>query len=69
VTITYDDYVDLEHSIDPYYRAAAKWMMHDDMLKVSRKIRTATSVRSSFLATSKATQAARRIACWAARSY
>jgi predicted phage gp36 major capsid-like protein len=39
VTITYDDYVDLEHSIDPYYRAAAKWMMHDDMLKVSRKIK------------------------------
>jgi HK97 family phage major capsid protein len=39
VTITYDDFVDLEHSIDPYYRAAAKWMMHDDMLKVSRKIK------------------------------
>jgi HK97 family phage major capsid protein len=62
VTVTYDDFVDLEHSIDPYYRAAAKWMMHDDMLKVSRKIKDATSVRSSFLATSKATQAVPQIA-------
>jgi HK97 family phage major capsid protein len=41
VTITYEDFVDLEHSIDPYYRAAAKWMMHDDALKASRKIKDA----------------------------
>jgi HK97 family phage major capsid protein len=38
-TITYDDLVDLEHSVDPYYRAAAKWMFHDDTLKVVRKVK------------------------------
>lgn len=39
VTVTYEDLVDLEHSVDPYYRATAKWMMHDDTLKVLRKIK------------------------------
>lgn len=39
VTVTYDDLVDLEHSVDPYYRATAKFMMHDDTLKVLRKIK------------------------------
>jgi HK97 family phage major capsid protein len=39
VTITYEDLVDLEHSVDPYYRATSKWMMHDDTLKVLRKIK------------------------------
>ncbi|MEH3087711.1 MAG: phage major capsid protein [Xylophilus ampelinus] len=38
-TITYDDLVDLEHSVDPVYRAAARWMFHDDMLKAVRKIK------------------------------
>jgi len=38
-TVTYDDLVDLEHSVDPYYRATAKWMMHDDTLKVLRKLK------------------------------
>jgi HK97 family phage major capsid protein len=37
--ITYDDLVDLEHSVDPSYRANAKWMFHDDMLKLIRKIK------------------------------
>lgn len=38
-TITYDDLVDLEHSVDPYYRGAGKWMFHDDVLKSVRKIK------------------------------
>lgn len=37
--ITYDDLVDLEHSVDPSYRANAKWMFHDDMLKLIRKVK------------------------------
>jgi HK97 family phage major capsid protein len=39
VTITYDDLVDLEHSVDPIYRPTAKWMMHDDTLRTLRKIK------------------------------
>lgn len=39
VTITYDDLVALEHSVDPYYRTTAKWMMHDDTLAILRKIK------------------------------
>lgn len=38
-TITYDDLVDLEHSVDPIYRAAARLMLHDDSLKAVRKIK------------------------------
>lgn len=37
--ITYDDLVDIEHSVDPAYRLGAKWMFHDDMLKMIRKIK------------------------------
>lgn len=37
--ITYDDLVDLEHSVDPAYRLLAKWMLHDDMLKLVRKVK------------------------------
>ena len=39
VTVTYDDLVDLEHSVDPFYRPSGKWMMHDDTLKALRKIK------------------------------
>ena len=39
VTVGYDDLVDLEHSIDPFYRAAGRWMMHDDALKALRKLK------------------------------
>ncbi|KVN36787.1 capsid protein [Burkholderia pyrrocinia] len=41
--VGYDDFVDLEHSVDPAYRAgqAVGWMMHDDSLKVVRKIKDA----------------------------
>lgn len=37
--ITYDDLVDIEHSIDPAYRQNARWMFHDDMLKLIRKVK------------------------------
>lgn len=38
-SVTYDDLVDLEHSVDPIYRAACGLMMHDDSLKAVRKIK------------------------------
>lgn len=38
-SVIYDDLVDLEHSVDPIYRARAGWMLHDDTLKVLRKIK------------------------------
>lgn len=38
-SVTYDDLVDLEHSVDPIYRAGAGWMFHDDVLKAVRKIK------------------------------
>lgn len=37
--ITYDDLIDLEHSVDPAYRANASWMFHDDFLKLIRKVK------------------------------
>lgn len=39
VLVTYDDLVDLEHSVDPIYRNGAKFMLHDDSLRVVRKIK------------------------------
>lgn len=38
-TIIYDDLVDLEHSVDPAYRAGARFMLPDAMLKVIKKIK------------------------------
>lgn len=38
-TVTYDDLVDLEHSVDPIYRQGAGWMFHDTTLQVLRKIK------------------------------
>lgn len=38
-TVIYDDLVDLEHSVDPVYRAACRYMMNDSTLKVLRKIK------------------------------
>ncbi len=40
-TVTYDDLVDLEHSVDPFYRPAGRFMFHDDTLKSVRKINDA----------------------------
>lgn len=41
LTVTYDDLVDLEHSVDPIYRVGPKvgFMMHDSTLKVIRKLK------------------------------
>lgn len=40
-TVTYDDLVELEHSVDPAYRElpGVAYMMHDSSLKVIRKIK------------------------------
>src|SRR3546814_10814257 len=35
--ITYDDLVDLEHSVAPAYRANAKWRFTDNMIKLIRR--------------------------------
>ncbi len=41
-TIIYDDLVDLEHSVDPAYRNAnSRYVMHDQTLKVLRKLKDA----------------------------
>lgn len=44
-TVTYDDLVDLEHSVDPAYRSApgVGFMMNDSSLKVVRKIKDSQS--------------------------
>lgn len=49
-SITYDDLVDLEHSVDPVYRARAGvgYMMHDQSLKAVRKLKD-TSGRPIFV--------------------
>jgi len=41
LTVTYDDLVDLEHSVDPAYRQlpGVGFMMHDTSLRVVRKIK------------------------------
>lgn len=41
LTVTYDDLVDLEHSVDPAYRnlPGVAFMMHDSSLKVIRKLK------------------------------
>ncbi|KJV24638.1 hypothetical protein VI06_21720 [Aquitalea magnusonii] len=38
-TVLYDDLVDLEHSVDPIYRANASWMLHDSTLRVLKKMK------------------------------
>lgn len=37
--VTYDSLVNLQHSVDPAYRAAAGWMFNDTTLREIRKIR------------------------------
>lgn len=37
--ITYDETIDLEHSVDPAYRAQAEYMFHDNCLKLLRKLK------------------------------
>jgi HK97 family phage major capsid protein len=38
-SIIYDDLIDLEHSVDTAYRAGARYLMNDSMLKVIRKLK------------------------------
>lgn len=38
-TVTYDDLVDLEHSVDPAYRAACRYVLHDTTLRALRKLK------------------------------
>lgn len=38
-SVIYDDIIDLEHSIDPAYRAGALYMMADSSLKVVKKLK------------------------------
>lgn len=37
--ITYEDLLDLEHSVDPAYRLAPQWMMNDQTVKLIRKLK------------------------------
>ena len=37
--VTYDSLVNLQHSVDPAYRAAARWMFNDTTLREIRKIK------------------------------
>jgi len=37
--ITYDNLVDIEHKIDPAYRGRAQYLVHDDVVKVVRKLK------------------------------
>jgi HK97 family phage major capsid protein len=38
-SVTYDELIDLIHSVDPAYRIGAKFMFHDDTLKVLKKLK------------------------------
>jgi HK97 family phage major capsid protein len=38
-TVIYDDLVDLQHSVDPAYRANARWMFHDLTLAAIKKLK------------------------------
>ncbi len=38
-TVTYDNMVDLLHSVDPAYRNNGKWMFHDGALKMIKKVK------------------------------
>lgn len=40
--ITYDNLVDLMHSVDPMYRVNGKWMMNDSTFKALRKLKDTT---------------------------
>lgn len=43
-TLIYDDFVDLEHSVDPAYRIPGEcgWMFHDNTLKSVKKLKDST---------------------------
>lgn len=37
-SITYEDLIDVEHSVDPAYRTRGRYVLHDQLLKVIRKL-------------------------------
>ena len=39
ISFTYDDFIELEHSVDPIYRGEGSWMFHDTVLKVAKKMK------------------------------
>lgn len=39
--VTYDDFVDLEHSVDPAHRRNGRFMFHDSTLKAGKKLKDA----------------------------
>lgn len=43
-SITYDDLIDLKHSVDPAYRRGAKWMFHDGTLAKIKKLKDANNL-------------------------
>ncbi|QQP93551.1 phage major capsid protein (plasmid) [Skermanella sp. TT6] len=43
-SITYDDLIDLVHAVDPSYRANAKFMLSDAMLRNLRKLKDSTGL-------------------------
>ena len=38
-SFTWDDFTELEHSVDPIYRVNAGWMFHDTVLKSAKKLK------------------------------
>ncbi|WP_109466360.1 phage major capsid protein [Albibacillus kandeliae] len=40
-SFVWDDFTELEHSIDPIYRRASSWMFHDTVLKSAKKLKDA----------------------------
>lgn len=38
-SVTYDDLVDLEHSVDPIYRSSAQWMLHDQSVRKIKQLK------------------------------
>jgi HK97 family phage major capsid protein len=38
-SVTIDNLVDLQHSVDPAYRTGARWMFHDSSLKAIKKLK------------------------------
>ncbi len=48
-TITYDNIVDLVHSVDPAYRAGARFMFNDTVLASIRKLKRLAAVDGAEL--------------------
>lgn len=42
-SFTYDDLIELEHSVDPVYRRDGSWMFHDTALKAAKKMKDGDS--------------------------